>query len=136
MATIEAVATQRNGPDGRAEKYRFRTEEDIYNNTYHVLKGSAGNRPVYSTAKGFINSRDDPELIADEIVDVQKLYKKTKGIRIRGELVTVGKEELNENKLKEIKEIADRLGDYFMGRGHQTAYGIITIAYWMRRRHA
>lgn len=125
MATIEAIATQRNNENGRPEKYRFRNESDIYTHTRYVMKGNDKGRPFCSSARGFINSNDDPEVIADEMVAVQELHKKTTGLRIRGEIATVGKGELDKYKgVEEIKEIAWGLGDYYMGRGHQVAYGI------------
>ncbi len=124
MATIESIATQRINEKGEVEKYRFREETDIYDHTRYAMKGNRAERPVYASARGFISSKDDPQQIAEEMVAVQELHKKTKGIRVRGEILSVGKEELNGNKFSQIKDIANGFCDYYMGRGHQAAYGI------------
>ena len=55
---------------------------------------------------------------------IQGLYKKTNGIRIREESIQIEKQNLGEEKLKEAKEIADGYSSYYMGKGHQVAYGI------------
>lgn len=99
-------------------------EKDIYYHTRYAMKGNRAERPVYASARGFISSKDDPQQIAEEMVAVQELHKKTKGIRVRGEILSVRKDELNGNNFSQIKDIANGFCEYYMGKGHQAAYGI------------
>lgn len=123
MATIESVSTQKN-KDGRPAEYRFRDTEDIAVFTRYVMKGNRQGRPVHSSSRGFLSSKDDPKAIADEMEQVQILHKKTNGLRIRGEILNVDKSELGKDSMEGIKHVADAFSDYYMGRGHQVAYGI------------
>ena len=127
MATIESIATQRNNEHGRPELYRFREEEDIFKHTRYVMEGNKSETPLYSLARGFVSSKDDSRMVAEEMIDVQKIYRKSTGIRIRGEKISVRKKELGENQVKEIKTIANGFCDYYMGLGHQIAYGIYDV---------
>lgn len=124
MAIIESIATQSVDEKGTIEKLRFREETDIYDHTRYVMKGNGANRPLYASARGFVRSKDDPLQISEEMIEVQEIHKKTTGIRVRGEILSVGKDELNGNKFAQIKDIANEFCDYYMGRGHQAAYGI------------
>ncbi len=123
MASIDSIATQRN-KNGKPEEYNFRSTEDIYRFTAYVLRGNSNARPVYASSRGFVDSADDPKIISEEMEAIQVLYKKENGLRIRGEIIKVDKDELGTDKLKEIKGIADGFSDYYMGRGYQSAYGI------------
>lgn len=136
MATIESIATQRNNEHGRPVLYRFREEEDIYKHTHYVMLGNQTEAPLFASARGFVSSKDDPRLVAEEIIAVQKIHKKTTGIRIRGEKITVSKKELGNNPIKEIKSIAEGFCDYYMGLGHQIAYGIYDVRHTYEVRYA
>ena len=123
MATIESFSTQKNEND-KPVAYRLRNEEDVRSITHYALNGNTEKRPVFSSSRGFTSSMKDADMISEEILLVQDLHRKKTGIRIRAETVRIGKEELGNDKLCEVKEIADGLGGYYLGLGHQVAYGI------------
>ena len=127
MGAITSVSTQRNNQEGKAERYRLREEKDIYTFTKFVLNGNKKENPIYATARGIIASKNDAKLVSKEMIVVQNLYKKTSGLRMRGEYVTIAKDELDENGNEEIKVIADKMATYFLGVGHQTAFGVYDL---------
>ncbi len=59
------------------------------------------------------------------MVSIQHLYNKVSGLRIRGLILAISKDELSTgNNLQDIASIAYRFTDYMFLSGFQTAYGI------------
>ncbi|MBQ7562358.1 MAG: hypothetical protein IJT16_00030 [Lachnospiraceae bacterium] len=123
MAEIRNISTQSVNEYGDL-KLNFRTIGDMKAFCRYVLRGNQTERPLFSLSRGFISSTDNPDEISSEMQSIQELYRKTKGIRIRGEIAVIEKEKLGEDKLSEIKDIAFAFAGYYMDRGYQTAYGI------------
>ena len=127
MATVENVSTKKINA-GRNVTYNFRTQEDIYRFTNYVMNGNCRESPVYSSSKGFVSSKDDSKIISKEIEYLQKMYRKDKGIRIRGENVVIDKRELTCKDSKDlIKSIADGYSTYYMAQGFQNVYGVYEV---------
>jgi len=104
-------------------KYNNRSPGDIDAAIHYVMCGNQKEKPLYNSATGF--SETDSKTIADEIKDVQELYHKETGIRIRGEIVELRKDELEPGKEREqIKAVADSISAHFLYEGFQTAYGV------------
>ena len=124
MARVEQFSTK--SCTGREVKYNLRTEGDIYNYTNYVMKGKGKESPIYSSSNGFVSSKDNPKEISEEVQNIQKLYKKESGLRIRGEKVVIDKNELasEEKNTDLIKTIADTYSGYYVGLGYQNAYGV------------
>ena len=117
MISVSKRATQVNTP---YPVYRARTEEDIYHCVSTVCNGK-------NRGSMFIESTDyDPLAITNEIINVQTLYNKCKGIRVRGVYLTITKDEFpNFIKMSlEIDEIARRFCSYIAFQGYQTIYNI------------
>ena len=117
MITVSKRATQANTP---FTVYRARTEEDIYHCVSTVCNGK-------NRGSMFIESTDyDPLAITNEMINIQTLYNKCKGIRVRGVYLTITKDEFP-NFLKmpeEMDEIARRFCSYIAFQGYQTIYKI------------
>ena len=88
------------------------------------MKGNSDEKPVVSSSRGFIGSKTEPDKIAEEITMIQTLQNKTKGLRIRGEIARIDKQELGTKKLRDICSVAEKFCGYYLGNGHQAAYGI------------
>ena len=59
------------------------------------------------------------------MLNVQSLFGKETGIRIRGEIVSIEKNELGINmELQQVQQIALGFGKYLFFKGFQVAYGI------------
>ena len=126
MASVENVSTKKIESEGNTV-YNFRNREDIFKYINYTLNGNEKERPLYSSSNGFVTSSTKATDIAEEVEMVQKLYQKDKGIRIRGENVTVKKDELmSEEEYNDplIFMIADGFSKYYIGRGFQNAYGV------------
>lgn len=123
MVNITNFSTQADEPEGIL--YRLRNEEDIYNMISFIRFGSADRgRPLYFNYRGFIYAKTPNEL-AQEMLYYQKMYRKTAGVRIRGEFVVITKDELTDpSPRQQICMIADRFSDYFFYNGFQCVYSI------------
>lgn len=128
MAVVENISTK-NCQDDQKTIYNFRTTNDIYAYTKYVMFGKARERPIHASSKGFVSSKDNPKEISEEVENVQRLYRKESGLRIRGENVVINKDELSAVNMNEniISTIADRYSDYYLGQGFQNAYGVYDL---------
>lgn len=88
------------------------------------MKGTGRSRPIVADARGFINLSGDISEMASEMENVQALYKKEAGLRIRGEIARIDKTEIDGDNSNRIAEIAHQFAGYYIGKGFQTAYGI------------
>ncbi len=123
MVSVENVSTKAVCYKNDIE-YRFRLASDIQRFTGRVVNGTANKKPVYSSSRGFVSTKCDVSDMSQEMKEVQNIYKKEKGLRVRGEIARIDKNELGKNKKKEIADIADSFAGYYMARGFQNAYGI------------
>lgn len=122
MYNIDSFSTQ--APHDDEIVYHFRTEEDVLRFVSYLRYGSASDRPVYTNSLGFCNTASD-DTIANEIFRIQRLYRKETGLRIRGEIVTISKDELHQvQQYYEICMIADRVATLFFYSGFQTLYAV------------
>lgn len=123
MIKISPFSTQTNN-DGTTD-YNFRNESDIYKYIYYVLKGNIYNRPIYAGTRGLRNGASKPSAVAEDMIAIQFLHNKVTGLRVRGLILTVTKDELNRPLApQQITIIADHFSDYIFLNGFQTAYGI------------
>lgn len=125
MAKIEIVSTK--SIHGSKEVIcNFREEEDIERYINFVLNGNHKEAPTYSSSTGFVSSKTDARLISTEVKQIQKLYRKDKGLRIRGEIVLINNDELTQDNLDHslVRKIADRFSSYYLGLGFQNIYGV------------
>lgn len=123
MITVDAFSTQANKQNGT--EYNFRDEDEIRRFVYYTLQGNPVGHPIYAGCRGFRHRVYDPSGIADEIIYIQSLYNKLSGLRIRGLILTISKEELFIAIAPlQISIIAERFSDYIFLSGFQTAYGV------------
>jgi len=81
-------------------------------------------QPIYSNTRGFIKT-DNPTVLVKEMIQIQSIYRKDSGIRIRGEVITISKDVLNPAfSMAQIKTIADRMSSFFFFSGFQCVYGV------------
>ena len=123
MINVCPFSTQAN--TNETIRYNLRDETEIRKYVHYVLTGNKQNRPLYIASRGFRASVKDPNTITDEMISIQELYNKMSGLRVRGLIVTVSKDELYEPvAAQQITLIADRFSDCIFLSGFQTAYGV------------
>lgn len=126
MINVCPFSTQAN--TNETIRYNLRDETEIRRYVHYVLTGNKQNRPLYIASRGFRASVKDPNTITDEMISIQELYNKMSGLRVRGLIVTVSKDELYEPvAAQQITLIADRFSDCIFLNGFQTSYGIFDI---------
>jgi hypothetical protein len=107
--------------------YHYRTEEDIRNVIRYVLCGNENDKPLFSFSRGYHSLYNNPNEIANEVIYNQMLFHKESGIRIRHEFLTITYDELSPvYSIDQIKDIAWRFADYYLGNGFRVAAGIFT----------
>ena len=68
------------------------------------------------------------ESTVNQMLAIQNLYSKSSGLRIRGLVITVTKDELSDTLApQQIIRISDHFSDYIFLNGFQTSYGIFDI---------
>lgn len=126
MIVVSPFSTQKN--TSRSIEYNLRYETDIRRYVHFVHKGDKLRRPLYSASRGFRAFSSNPNGIVDEILTIQQLYSKLSGLRIRGLVIKVTKDELSPLLAPpQIIKIADRFSDYIFLNGFQTSYGIFDM---------
>ena len=126
MIVVSPFSTQRNR-NGTID-YNLRDESDIRQYVHFVLKGNKTRRPLYSTARGFRAYPSNSNDIVNEILTIQQLYNKLSGLRVRGLVIAVSKDELSAPfESQQIIRIADRFSDCIFLNGFQTSYGIFDM---------
>ncbi len=119
---ISALSTKTH--EGDRLKLNLRDENAIERLVHFVMHGNTSMRTLFSFSIGFENSTH-PDSIIDEIIRLQFLYKKTSGIRIRGEIVEILKSELTPGQeLPQIRSISQNYGSYFFFSGFQVVCGV------------
>ena len=109
----------------------YRQEGDIYRLVHYVLHGDGKNAPVYVGGKGVsLYPQISDQQIAEEMLKIQILHQKCKGLRIRQEFAVITFDELHKGRrgLSQICKIADWYGDYYYYRGFQCVYGVFQEA--------
>lgn len=105
----------------------YREEQDIYNLVHYVIYGNNGKAPIYVNGKGItVYPQLSAQQIAEEMLKIQQLYHKCRGLRIRHEFVTITKDEFPDKRCctTQIRQIADRFGDYYFYSGFQCVYSV------------
>lgn len=129
---IDRVATMANYVDG-TQQYHYRNDADIVRTIHYALEGNKDQRPFYSFARAFNVDHNDPDEVSRMIIENQAVHNKTKGIRIRHELVEVSKDELdNDSHREQIICIADKYSDYYQYAGFRVAYGVFDCGDYYR----
>lgn len=124
MIEVTSIATQAHKGDG-SKRYRFRTEESINQAVNEAVTSRRGKKPVYNGNRGIPVLYPSADEIAESMLHQQRLHNKTAGLRVREEMLSISENELHEyNGRKQIRDIADRMSDFFYERGHQVAYGV------------
>ncbi len=122
MVNIESYSTQALKDDGIV--LRLRTEDEMLKMITYILFGSSYDKPIYSNTRGFIKA-NNPTVLVKEMIQIQGMYRKDSGIRIRGEVITISKDVLNPAfSMAQIKTIADRMSSFFFFSGFQCVYGV------------
>ncbi len=118
MVSVSKISTQARTDKGRVV-YRVREEQDIWNYIRFICKGdNIGKR-------NFNEMNFDPDRLAAEMLYVQDIYGKTSGIRIRGLVLTIEKNELSDEALyDQIAEIAYQYCWYIGNKGFQVLYRV------------
>ena len=131
MIVVSPFSTQRNR-NGTID-YNLRDESDIRQYVHFVLKGNKTRRPLYSTARGFRAYPSNSNDIVNEILTIQQLYNKLSGLRVRGLVIAVSKDELSAPfESQQIIRIADphysrSIPNNTFLNGFQTSYGIFDM---------
>ena len=118
MVSVSKISTQTRTDEGRVV-YRVRGDQDIWNYIRFICKGdNIGKR-------NFNEMNFDPDRLAAEMIYVQDIYGKTSGIRLRGLILAIDKNELSDEALYEqIAEIAYQYCWYIGNKGFQVLYRI------------
>lgn len=123
MIRISPFSTQTNN-DGTTD-YNFRNENDIFRYIHYVLKGNIHIQPIYAGTRGLRSHASNPAAVAEDMINIQILHNKLSGLRIRGLILSISKDELTlPLASQQIAIIAEQFSDYIFFSGFQTAYGI------------
>ena len=123
MIRVTPFSTQSNN-DGAIE-YNFRNEHDIFRYVYFVLRGNTYIKPIYAGTRGLRSHTINPAAVAEDMINIQILHNKLSGLRIRGLILSISKDELTSPLApQQIVIIAEQFSDYIIFSGFQTAYGI------------
>lgn len=95
MMFISTQASQSNGET----KFRFRRDDEIQQAVYEAMVSRKGNYPIIIGSRGFIGVRPTPSEIVDQMLYTQFLYRKTSGIRIREEILTICEDMLHRERV-------------------------------------
>ena len=90
MVSVSKVATQKIDDDGEIV-FRARTETDVRNMIKFICKGDIVGK------RNFIENDFNPDKLTDEMLCIQDLYGKKDGIRARGLILSVDKDDPDYN---------------------------------------
>ncbi|HJA70000.1 MAG TPA: hypothetical protein IAA07_00280 [Candidatus Lachnoclostridium stercoravium] len=125
MIEINRISTKAVRKDGL--QLHYRQEEDIYRLVHYIVNGNMWEAPIYVWGKGItLYPHIFAEQIAAEMLYIQQIYQKCRGLRIRHEFAYITKDEFpdqNQRRLQ-ICQIADWYGDYYFYSGFQCVYGV------------
>ncbi len=123
MIQVTKISTQKETTDGVI--FRGRTEDDIARMVFYTLRGNQTEKPLMSGIRGFYST--NPSDIVTEIINIQTLYNKLKGMRTRGFIVTIPMADLHsECYRQELERISYDIAGYFFYKGFQSVYGIFS----------
>ena len=125
MITINRRSTKAIKPDGLQLNYR--QEEDVYGLVHYVVNGNERERPFFAGGKGVtLYPQIQAGQIASEMLQVQQVYQKCRGLRIRHVFAYITMDEFPDQNLSRMQvcQIADWYGDYYYRSGFQCAYGV------------
>jgi len=123
MIEVSGISTKARRDIGTT--YRFRKESEVEQAVKEAVVSRGNKKPIYTGVRGIPVLNPTPKDISENMLHQQFLHNKTKGIRVREELMTITADEIPEDdKEKTIAKIADRFSDFYFDKGFQTAYGI------------
>ena len=125
MIEINRRSTKAVREDGL--QLHYRQEEDIYRLVHYVVNGNMQEVPIYVSGKGVaLYPHIFAEQIAAEMLYIQQIYQKCKGLRIRHEFAYITKDEFPDQSQRglQICQIADWYGNYYFYSGFQCVYGV------------
>ena len=125
MIEINRRSTKAIRKDGL--QLHYRQEEDIYRLVHYVVNGNMQEVPIYVGGKGVtLYPQILAEQIAAEMLHIQQIYQKCRGLRIRHEFAYITKDEFPDQSLRRLQicQIADWYGNYYFYSGFQCVYGV------------
>ena len=126
MLTLTNRSTQKKVTDSERELY-LRNDQDIYQLITFVLKGNADIKPVMTGKSGFFSQTDNAKSIFDEVMAVQKFFKKTDGIRMREKYINFSRDELTEGaEVEQLERIASLMSQFYLFKGFQNVWSVVS----------
>lgn len=124
MIEVRGICTQRNASKNNIS-YRFRSVDEIRRAVYEATERRRGQKPIHTGNRAISRLNPTTKEVASCMEHQQELYRKTSGIRVREEMLSVTMDELESGREKEqIGKIADSFSDYYFYKGFQSAYGV------------
>ncbi len=126
MLALTCRDTQKKNEKLEVELH-YRTEKDIICLLNYILGGSS-EKPITCGASGFISQNLNAEYLANEIISVQNFYKKTDGIRVRHQMITMDLEDLSTGlEIEQAKRIAEMMSKIYIYKGFQNVWSVTLL---------
>lgn len=125
MLTLTGRSTQKKITESQRTLY-FREDQDILNLIAYVLKGNAVVIPLMTGKSGFVTLTDNVRSIFDEILFIQRFYRKTGGIRMRHQIITMDfQQDLTKGQeMEQVRSIAALMSQFYLYKGFQNVWSV------------
>ena len=126
MLTLTNRSTQKKVTDSERELY-FRNDQDILQLISFVLNGNADIMPIVTGKSGFFTQSNNAESLFNEVMVVQKFFKKIDGIRMREKYITFSRDELTDGiEVEQLERIAALMSQFYLFKGFQNVWSVVS----------